>query len=99
MRTTLSFGVGGGWVRVWFFCFRQEFLLFLGERVLVYFLSGKAVFILVSVDVNDSRILTSTSKFKLTPNWWASKKGSRSFFDVVKKSCRRRQKKLTPSPM
>ncbi len=32
------------------------------------------------------KVLTSTSKFNLTPNWWASKKRSRPFFDVVKKA-------------
>ncbi len=44
-----------------------------------------------SFDV-DSRILTSTSKFNLTPNW------SGSFADVIKKSCYQQQKKLMPLP-
>ncbi len=47
-----------------------------------------------AVDVKDSRNLTSTSKFNLTPN---VKNRSRPFFDVVKKTCRRRHKKLTPA--
>ena len=58
----------------------------------------KAVFILVSVDVKDSRILTSTSKFNLTLNWWVSKNGpdhslksSRKAAVDVRKSGRRHQ--------
>ncbi len=42
----------------------------------------------VKTDVH-RRILTSTWTFNIMPNW------SRPFFDVIKKSCRQHQKKLT----
>ncbi len=51
--------------------------------------SSKAVFTLVPSTSTFSRILTSKSKFNLTPHWWASKNGSVHFLTSSKKSCHR----------
>ncbi len=46
----------------------------------------EAVFIWVPSVSKTEEFLTSKSKFNLTPNcWWASKKHSTPFFDIVKK--------------
>ncbi len=62
-------------------------------------LSFQSRFHIDAVDVKCSRILTSTSRFNMTPNWWVSKNGpdhsltsSRKAAVDVRKSWRRHQR-------